>query len=360
MKRFILVVLLLFLLVFVILQAAKAKVGRDLAQPVQERILTPTPFVPIDKNQQVTNSVFVPYWAVTEQESGMEYDQYIYFGITPTTKGIQNEAGLQRVESFKELVPSGKKSLLALRMVDSEMNADILSDKAAQKKIIAETMTFAKKHNFSGVVLDLEMSAIPFDSLVTQISEFSRDIALQAGKQELTFEMTLYGDTFYRVRPFDVKTLSQTNENFMLMAYDFHKSRSNPGPNFPLKGSKTYGYDMEKLADDILRYSSPAKVSIIFGMFGYDWPVDDKGKAIDQGKPLTYEQIQATFLNDCKYKNCTIKRDALSAETSIAYIDANDQKHIVWFEDMQSVKEKQEYLRTRGITNFSFWAYSYF
>jgi spore germination protein YaaH len=360
MKRFILVVLLLFLLAIVIVQAAKEKIGRDLRQPIAETKLSPTPTIAIDPNQNIVTSVYVPYWALDDAENTTLYDQYIYFGITPNRQGIAQEEGFSRVNKFNELVPGGKATYLALRMVDSEVNADILKDTKVQERIIAQTIAYAKKNNFDGIVLDLEMSAIPFDSLITQINEFTKEIATATKSQNLKFTMTLYGDTFYRVRPFDVNSLSQSTDSFMLMAYDFHKSRSNPGPNFPLKGNEKYGYDMTMLAQDISIYTAPENVTVIFGMFGYDWEVDDKGKATASGVPLTYEQIQAKFLNGCDFTDCQIERDTLSSETSISYIDENNQRHIVWFEDMESVNQKQEYLRTRGISNFSFWAYSYF
>ncbi len=343
---------------------AKEKVSQDLAQPIAESIITPTPVPTIvpDHDKSVTTSVFVPYWTVgVGDNSNLSYDEYIYFGIAPTTNGIDlHEAGAVRVEKFLETIPQGKKKLVTLRMINAQTNAAILKDKNSQKKIITQTVAFAKDHEFSGVVLDLEISAIPFDSLVEQINDFTRDLATDAKKQNLTFSLTLYGDTFYRLRPFDVKTLSQNADSVMLMAYDFHKARANPGPNFPLSGRKTYGYDIEKMADDVLRFVPPNKVSVIFGLFGYDWEVDENEKAIAQGKPLTYQQIKEKFLDTCRFDNCQIKRDPVSSETVIRYTDEQSKKHVVWFEDMESVTAKENVLRKKGISHFSFWAYSYF
>jgi spore germination protein YaaH len=55
-----------------------------------------------------------------------------------------------------------------------------------------------------------------------------------------------------------------------------------------------------------------------------------------------------------------ITRDPKSAETKITYTDADKKQHVVWFEDMESVAAKEAYLKTRGISKVSFWAYSYF
>ena len=144
------------------------------------------------------------------------------------------------------------------------------------------------------------------------------------------------------------------------MAYDFHKARSSPGPNFPLGGQNIYGYDMSKMADDFLQVVPNQKIAVIFGLFGYDWPVDNKGNAEGAGQPLTDLQITNQFLNKCSFKECQWNRDSLSGETVIHYIDNNNQKHIIWFEDMHSVTAKEAYLKKRGIGNFSFWANLYF
>lgn len=361
MRKLVFFLLLVFSVAFIALQLAKEKVVRDLAQPVIESVLSPTPTLTINKNQKTQTSVFVPYWTLTESIDPDEtYDQYIYFGITPGKNGIEQEAGLQRIEDFSAIVPQGAEKLLTLRMVDSDRNAAILKNKQLQQRIIAQTVTYASENGFSGVVLDLEMSAIPFDSLVDQITAFSNDLAKEVKKEKLTYGLALYGDTFYRVRPFDVKAVTQNADLVLIMAYDFHKSRSNPGPNFPLKGRQTYGYDFEQMTEDYLRTVDATKLGVIFGLFGYDWVVDDSGKAIAQGKALSYQKIKADFLDTCAYAECKVERNEESAETTISYTDDEGRKHRVWFEDMQSVKAKQAYLKSRGIANYSFWAYSYF
>ena len=116
-----------------------------------------------------------------------------------------------------------------------------------------------------------------------------------------------YGDTFYRLRPFDIKTLSKNADFFMIMSYDFSKSRGNPGPNFPLRGKEVYGYDMTQMIDDYLRYLPSDKTSVVFGLFGYDWIVDDKNKAVLQGDAKTYLEIDKEFLTNCRYKDCQVK-----------------------------------------------------
>ncbi|HSX09237.1 MAG TPA: glycosyl hydrolase family 18 protein [Candidatus Saccharimonadales bacterium] len=358
MKRFLIIVLILLVTGFILLRVVRAKVGHDLSAPVYQPALTPTPTVVIDRTHSTHTSLFVPTWALDSISDG--FDQYIYFGISPTSHGISSDdTDVKEIDSFTSAVPQGKKTLLTLEMTNSATNSKILLDKTLQQQIISQTITIAKENGFSGVVLDLEISGIPFTSLIDGISSFSKSLDQQVKASGLAFDVTLYGDTFYRLRPFDVKTIAKNSDMVMIMAYDFHKTRD-PGPNFPLGGQDIYGYDLGKMADDFLQAVPNQKLGVIFGLFGYDWPVDSQGNAIGTGVALTDQQIQNKFLNKCDFKNCQIKKDPVSAETEITYIDDSGERHEVWFEDMQSVDTKEQLLRQKGIGNFSFWANSYF
>jgi len=359
MKRFLIFLLILFVSVFLFVRVIRNQVRQDLSQPVVQPALTPSPTVVIDKLNSTNTSVFVPSWT-TDAITNTTFDQYIYFGISPTKDGIDETEAGKNIEDFEKSLPDGKKSLLALSMQDTDTNAAILQNKTLQQKVISQTISLAKQNGFSGVVLDLEMGGIPFDALIDEINSFTKAFDTTAKTQQLEFAVTLYGDTFYRLRPFDVKTIAANSDSVMIMAYDFHKARSNPGPNFPLGGQSDYGYDMTKMADDFLQAVPNKKITVIFGLFGYDWPVDNQGNAVGTGKPLTDVQIADKFLNNCAFKECHWNRDTVSGETVVHYTDDTNQKHIVWFEDMQSATAKEQYLKKRGIGNFSFWANSYF
>lgn len=343
---------------------AKAKVERDLARPIPYPTITPKPPTPtkvVAKNVKETKSIFVPYWSLSNQLIENEYDQVIYFGLTPGKEGLDmQEQGAEQLQRFIELVPPNTEMLLTIRMTETDVNLEILDDKERQKKIIADSIQIAKQNNFNEIVLDLELAAIPFDSLRTKINTFTADYYKAAQKEGLRFSMAIYGDTFYRLRPFDIKTIARNTDSIMLMAYDFHKARGNPGPNFPLNGQETYGYDMAKMIDDFLNILPAKEITVVFGLFGYDWAIDNKGDAIAQGKPITYHELSQKFLNACQFKNCTVDRDTVSAEVEVHYTDNNGSKHTIWAEDLESVETKQEYLKTRGIGSFSYWAYSFF
>lgn len=122
----------------------------------------------------------------------------------------------------------------------------------------------------------------------------------------LTFAITIYGDTFYRKWLYDINFLAQVSDEIMVMGYDIHKAAGKPGPNFPFKGKEKYDYDMVSFFQDLASIPRQ-KVSWIFGMYGYDWVVDEKKRPIRQAKPLSYAEIKKQFIDVCEWKNCVEK-----------------------------------------------------
>jgi spore germination protein YaaH len=353
--------LLLFLICFaLILSLVRLKVRHDLKKPP---ISSVSPTV-IEQDTKATGrgirSVFVPYWTLNRIPIGKEYDQAIYFGITPTLNGINTaEPGYNALDTFHEEAV-GKEKILTLRMLDNTNNFKIIENKNTRTKVIQEALNEAKNGGFNGVLLDLEVSVIPFESVTKNIATFITEFNTEAERQGIDFYIAIYGDNFYRLRPFDVKTISENADMIMIMAYDFHKARSNPGPNFPLDGKEIFGYDFKSMIDNFTRQAPRQKLAVIFGLFGYDWTVDENGKGTETAKPLSYYEISEKFLKNCTEKDCVVTRDPVSTETKITYTDAEGKKHIVWFEDMESVRKKEEFLKKRGINNISFWSHSYF
>ena len=322
MKRLLFLLIIFIIISAIIYQQVKEKVKTDLNQPVSYPSETPNPTMLPHQGGAITTAVFVPYWTLSQAQDLSGFDQYIYFGVTPTEQGISmSDATMRSLQQFMNNAPADKRKLLTISMTNNQANFAILKNSSAQKKIIVDALSLAQQEGFNGIVLDLEVSGIPFTSLEEQITSFTQSFASASKKQSLSFAITLYGDTFYRIRPFDVKGIAKGVDKVWIMAYDFHKARSNPGPNFPLHGNNQYGYDMTDMTDDFLQLVPAERTGVVFGMFGYDWIVDDKGNAQQQAVPLTDQQIQQKFLNGCQFANCTIRRDATSSETVIYYTD---------------------------------------
>ncbi|RJQ25869.1 hypothetical protein C4577_04605 [Candidatus Parcubacteria bacterium] len=321
-----------------------------------------TEYSPTPKPEKENVFLFVPYWTLSSGSSLKEsYGSLIYFGISANEKGVnKNEDGYKNITRFNSQFENEKNKYLTLRMLDSEANSKVLKDKKIQNKIIIDSLTIAKENSFRGLVLDFETQGLPFESLINRISSFYKLFYIQTKNENLDFLITVYGDNFYRIRPYDIKELAKNSDKVLIMAYDFHKAKGNPGPNFPFSAKETYGYDFKTMIDDFLNLVPEEKLVIIFGLYGYDWKVDEDNQAKESGEAVSFNKIKDKFLSNCKYESCLVKRDIKSLETKITYIDENSINHILWFEDVYSVDKKREFINEKNINQIGYWAYSYF
>ncbi len=309
---------------------------------------------------EITKSIFIPYWSLNSIGYLNNYDRVIYFGLSGKVNGIdKNDQGYTNLEKFNNLNIDMEK-YLTLRMTNTDENIRILKDKNAMTQIIEQTLKIAKENHFRGVVLDLEMSVLFGNEIPNQINYFSNELYKKLKENNIKYSIAIYGDVFYRKRPYDIQNLAKNSEEIMIMAYDFHKSIGEPGPNFPLNGKENYNYDMEVMINDFLRIVPQDKITVIFGLYGYDWIVDEKQRPIKPAVSLSLNQIKDKYLNNCIEPKCKIARDKASKENKINVKDLDGRDHIIWFEDERSVEEKIKFLRSLGISNFAYWAYSYF
>lgn len=305
-------------------------------------------------------AVFVPYWNIGGGLGAEPYDRLIYFGITPTLEGVDTqELGYQNMRYFQE-VAKNKKTLLTLRMIDSDINFSVLENTDSQKKIIKDAVNIAKQYGFSGIVLDFELFSLFDEEVPGQINNFVQAFYTDAKNANLTFAMTIYGDTIYRKRPFDLEALAKHTDEMMIMAYDFHKARGEPGPNFPYKGKEKFGYDFTQMIEDFRKVVPDDKLTVIFGMYGYDWIVDEEKRPLRQADALSVNQIKEKYIKNCRRENCVILKGNETGETEIDFVDEQVRNHIIWFEDEKSVEIKKKFLEDKGIGSIAYWTYGYF
>src|SRR3990167_8444000 len=125
---------------------------------------TISPTVKVNITKETTLSLFVPYWSVSGRAIlENEFSTLYYFGIVPNDDGInKKDPGYTKLSQFNKDINGQRKTILTIRMIDSSFNSKLLQNKDLQKKIIQESILVAKEHNFSGIALDYELSALAF------------------------------------------------------------------------------------------------------------------------------------------------------------------------------------------------------
>ncbi len=331
--------------------------------PTQVRVSSPIPSTTPTPVPLKSRSAFIPYWATVEADSDFRnYDRLIFFGLSIDGSGIRTSdpAYIKLQKELSDLQKHAKPIWLGIRMTDTENNIALLNATSSWDKIAGSIANFSQENKFSGVVIDLEISALPTDGLRTRINEFYNRIHKELAVKSIPMAVTIYGDTFYRKRPYDLKGINDVSEEIMVMAYDFHKAGGEPGPNFPFGGKSTYNYDFPTMIRDFLLFVPSDKLTIVFGMYGYDWIVDEKKLPIKPATSLTLHQIRDKFLESCEWEHCIVRRDEEAGESEVDYIDKSYNYHIVWFEDVVSSQKKINHILGQGINSVAFWAWSYY
>lgn len=324
------------------------------------RIDNPIQLLDKENNPQKEESyIFVPHWTFSENLVTQKYSSIIYFGISIDKFGIdRNEKGYEKLISFSDLVEGGKSRYLTLRIIGEDADNDFLENINLQKKIGAEVAELSKEYKFDGVVVDFETSAFGFSSTEEKITKMYKILSEEIKKENLEFIVTIFGDNYYRARPYNIKEIGMFSDKIIIMAYDFHKARLNPGPNFPLSGKDKYGYDLQSMIKDFEKDLDLEKIIVALGYFGYDWKME-KGVSVGTAEPLSLNQINSRFIDNCEFMNCKLEKNS-DSESVISYEDAEGFLHEVWFESEESAEKKIEFLNSIGINQIAFWAYSYY
>ena len=306
-----------------------------------------------------TSSIFVPYWA-SSTAIDESYDVYYYFGVEPTKDGFVKDMYEQKREELMKNIPPVKRQVI-LRMLNSDLNTTILESVPTQKKLAKELSIFLGENGYQGVVIDLEISFTLREQTQNEITQFVQNLCTEIKDNYKSCSMLIYGDVAYRKRPYDLKKLGGIVDMIHIMAYDFHKAGGEPGPNFPLdrrslasEGGLDYDYDFRQMISDFLSYVPKEKIEVVFGMYGYDWVLNEQGSPLKTATAISLNEIENTL-----GRHYPVKKNA-ALEKSIEYTDERGRRHIVWYEDEESARIKIEYLLKQGVGQVSFWAYSYF
>jgi len=301
--------------------------------PENKPTLIPSSF----PNYKSTKSVFVPDWNLNEEailHNG--YDRWIYFG------------GEEKIPVFVKVLYDKELWLTVKANEVAQLNPDRINE-LKNKGLLA---------NIKGIVLDLEINGLASDEFISEINSGVKDMYQAVKKEKLLFAIAVYGDLLYRKRPYDLRFLNDNSDEIMVMAYDFSKSYGEPGPNFPFQNKDKYGYDFKKMVDDYLRYISPQKLTVVLGMFGYDWELSD-GKPLKAAQPMSLFEIEKNFLGKkCYFDKCRVSTDPVTMEKHIRYFD--EVEHQVYFEGRDSAAVKIDYLKAMGLGSVAYWAWGYF
>jgi cellulose synthase/poly-beta-1,6-N-acetylglucosamine synthase-like glycosyltransferase/peptidoglycan/xylan/chitin deacetylase (PgdA/CDA1 family) len=195
---------------------------------------------------------------------------------------------------------------------ESQKLAKMLADPKARQHVITQLIEYVVRNDFQGISIDFE--SIPtraqrnFEHFIAELyaEMHPRNLLVSVNVPVLDPE-------------FHFKTLSQSADQLILMAYDEHWSDSGPGP---IAGVNWFTRALNESLRDIPR----EKMVVAIGNYGYDW---GGGKYAEE---LTFEEAVLV----AKESDASIVLDPKSLNPHYDYADDEGRTHHVWLLDATS------------------------
>lgn len=216
----------------------------------------------------------------------------------------------------------------------------VLMSKKATARLVNQLVTKAKQMGFTGVNIDFE--AVPrrdrarLTSFMQTLSTRLRAIGLKLVMSVPAMSENNPNDDWSGA--FDYAALGKAVDVLQIMTYDQHGPWGESGP--------VAGLDWVKACIDYAKtVLDPKKISMGVPAYAYDWNI-----ATGKGVSVNQDEVEAKLPS-----LPAPKWDATSSSPYVEYT-SNGQKHVMWFENAQSLQLKGDYARSSGIGGVSVWA----
>jgi spore germination protein len=222
---------------------------------------------------------------------------------------------------------------------DPETVSKVIRDGALRGKHVQSIVDLVNANNYDGIQIDYEdlpaKDRAAFSAFVTDLGA-----ALHAANKLLYVTVHVKeDDAGYddRNKAQDYAAIGKAADMVCLMAYDWHWSTGPAGPIAP------YNW-----VERVIRYSVtqiPAeKIILGVGLFGYDW-------VGTQAQNLTWRQVVALA---AQYQVDELW-DVGGQSPHFTYVDADGNKHEVWYENGRSATTKFDLARRYELGGIELW-----
>ena len=311
---------------------------------------------------------FFPYWMVGQEEK-VNIDQLTavgLFGLEVDGKGnIITRSGegedpgwtMWNDPKLNDFIARAKKKRIrveiTMKAFDRTNIENLVKSDEAQKVFISNVLHLVNLKSINGVNLDFEYVGTPPESVTAGFTRLVTNLNAELKRQVPGSSLTI--DTYINAAAipgiFDVELLADQSDALILMGYDIHTPKGDPGPVAPLDGSVSILGFLQSYLEKV-----PAeKIVLAVPYYGYDWPLKEDGTASGEpGKTLPYAEI-AEFS-----KGKAIRWDETAQSPSFSYIDAETKTpRVVYFENIRSLGAKYDLINKKNLKGMGIWALGY-
>lgn len=325
-----------------------------------KHLIDTVPFKP-DGEVSLSAQVFGwhPYW------SGDAYKAYnfkllstiAYFSyeLDPETGGYTSIHDWETTPIVDLAHADGCKVLLTVTNFGASANSSFLGNYKAQQNLIDQLKQLLTARGADGVCIDFEgiakSSKEDFGNFMTDLG-----VALHQANSDYILSMALYPIDYDDI--YDFSVLNRNVDQFVMMGYEYYgDGSSDAGPVSPLQSGKIWWEC--NLETSIAAYLesgvTPEKFLVAFPYYGAMWETADlqvPSKAKEFIGHRSYQYIVDTF-------SFNSSLDSVSQSAYYAYVVDGGQDRQCWFEAVESLRAKYNYVKKMKLGGIGIWALGY-
>ncbi|PAF23157.1 glycosylase [Terribacillus saccharophilus] len=225
---------------------------------------------------------------------------------------------------------------------DPDLAHAVMNDKEAKSKFIGHLVHLAAENDFTGINIDFE-AIYPEDrdlysNLIKDTAKALKEHNIQTMVSVPAKDIDDPADDWSW--PYNYEEIGEYADYVQVMTYDENGSWSDSGSVASLDW-------MKRILTFATESINPDKVIMGVPSYGYDWNLSNP----DQNKLIEWDEIYSTIES---YDIEPITNEE-TASMHFNYTE-EDQEHIVWFEDEDSLQEKSYLTNIYGIAGVSVYA----
>lgn len=227
----------------------------------------------------------------------------------------------------------------------SELGSMILNNEQLQNALLDNIIRTAKQYNFRDIHFDIE-HLYPRDK--EAYNAFLRKAANVIHREGYLMSTALAPKTsatqageWYTAH--DYKTHGQIADFVIIMTYEWGFSGGPPMPVSPIG-------PVRKVLEYAITEMPASKIMMGQNLYGYDWTLP-----FVPGGPFARALSPQSAIDLARRENVEIKYDHTAQAPHFNYRDRHGKRHIVWFEDAQSIQAKFDLVKELGIRGVSYW-----
>jgi len=214
----------------------------------------------------------------------------------------------------------------------SEGLGKVLKDPEKRTGLIRKLVQQCQKFHFKGINIDFEDMNLDSDEyLIAFMKELSE--TFKQNKLLVTMDIMTDNDDY------NIRKLNPYVDYFILMAYDEYAEDSDAGPVSSQKW-------IEAQTEKILKETSPEKIILGLGAYGYDWSTNK-----EDNTSVTYMQA----ITKASASKAAINFDDNTFNLNYSYTDSKNNTHTVFFNDAASIFNTMRFSSEYPLAGTALW-----